>query len=258
MRNKEMTIHNMNAIHPNTQGVAARMGLLVLLALVLALPLAAQKVMVENSVEERSLPRFGAINVSGAIDVYISREATTRVVVTASDDKIRNNIQTQVIDGVLSISYKSPVAMNMGKRWMRVYLAVPTLSSIVSSGSSDVYVDGSLEADELEIVLSGASDFNGAVKARKLRLVGSGSADFKISGQAEEAVISVSGASDVSGRGLQTYKCTISASGSSDVHIGVRSELVANASGASDIRYYGNPAVKEVKTTSASTIRQVN
>jgi hypothetical protein len=37
-------------------------------------------------------------------------------------------------------------------------------------------------------------------------------------------------------------KCTIDASGGSDVEVNVKNELTMEASGASDITYYGNPS----------------
>lgn len=233
-------------------------GCCALLLLGLVSPARAQKVVVENHVEVRQVPAFRSINVGGAVDVIISYAAETKVVVSASDDRLLQQIQTSVVDGILSIAYKSPSMVTNSKKYMRVYVATPTLSSVVGSGASDIILDGTLQADDLELVLSGASNLTGTIKTNRLRLVGSGSADFKISGQSEELVITMSGASDVAGKGFTTRRCVVNVSGSSDVHIGVQNELIANASGTSDIRYYGNPSVKELKATTASTIRPGN
>ncbi len=214
----------------------------------------------DNNAQQRNLnTSFSAISVSGAIDIYISQSNEEVLAVSASDPKYRDRIIAEVIDGVLRIYYNEKgLNFTSGNKKLKAYISFKNINSIKASGSSDVYANGVIQAENLKLVLSGSSDFKGAVDVGELKLDQSGSSDANISGRAEKAIIEASGASDVKGYNLQVNYCIASASGASDIQITVNKEITATASGASDIYYKGSPTQKDIKSSGASSISRRN
>jgi uncharacterized protein YaiE (UPF0345 family) len=140
---------------------------------------------------------------------------------------------------------------------MKAYVSFRQLNEIKASGASDVFINGVVKSDALKIDISGASDFQGAIDAGTLDLHQSGSSDSKMSGRAGAAKVHLSGASDLKAFELATEVLEVHASGSSNVDMTVNKELFVHASGASDVRFKGPGVVKEVKTSGASSVKNV-
>ena len=87
----------------------------------------------------------------------------------------------------------------------------------------------------------------------KINLHASGSSDGKFKGTARELVAQLSGASDLKAYDLQLKSATIHTSGASDAHLSVSDKLDVEANGASDVHYRGNPSVRQ-KTSGSSDV----
>jgi hypothetical protein len=217
---------------------------------------AQDKVVVNDpNAQLRQVSGFNEISVSGGIDLYLSPDEKETVVVSANDNRYRDRIITRVVDNRLEIYYDNKGNM----RWpdnmkLKAYVSFKTLQKVKASGSSDVYVNGVIKSDKLDISLSGSSDFKGAIKVGELVLNQSGSSDSRLSGSADRVRIDISGASDVKGYELVVNYCDAEASGASDIQITVNKELSARASGASDINYKGNGVINDVKSSGSSSV----
>ena len=222
-----------------------------------AIQLKAQDKVVVNdpNAQLRQVSSFNEISVSGGIDLYLSPDEKETVVVSANDNRYRDRIITRVVDNRLEIFYE-----NKGNiRWpdnmkLKAYVSFKTLQKLKASGSSDVYVNGVIKSEKLEIRLSGSSDFKGAIKVDEFVLSQSGSSDSRISGTADRVTIDVSGSSNVKAYEMAVNYCDVEASGASDIQITVNKELSARASGASDINYMGSGIIKEVKSSGSSSV----
>lgn len=217
-----------------------------------------QKVVSEANAQVRQVEAFTSISVGGALNVIITQGSQPTVVVAASDVKLRDKIFTRVEDGTLHLGMSGNHFNTNGRQWMRVYIAVPDLKKIGAGGASDVLIEGIFKAANLEIALSGASDFRGHIEGDRLKLAASGSSDIDIKGKADRVEVALSGASDLNGRGLVARVCEIGASGSSDAQISITEQIKASASGSCDIIYYGNPKVKDHAATRGASITQKN
>lgn len=194
---------------------------------------------------------FSAINISGAVDVFISH-ATDASVMVSGDENLIDSIETRVDDGVLYIRFKKGFGYS-SKKGLKV--TVPNnghISSIAASGSSDVLVEKTLTANDLEISCMGSSDFKGAVKAQTCKLTFLGSSDFKGDIQAQECKLSFQGSSDFKGS-LEALTCEISCAGSSDCIItGKANTCKAHLSGSCDFKGY-DFVVDTLECTSAGS-----
>jgi hypothetical protein len=216
------------------------------------------EMVVDPNAELRTLDgHFNRIQVSHGIDLYLSQSENEAIAVSASEDRFRSSIRTEIKNGVLMISYQGDRLMNMGNKKLRAYVSFKNLRFIEASGSCDVLAQGVIAVPALTLELSGSSDFKAAIKVDELRINLSGSSDVNISGSASTVKIQSSGASDVKAYGLIAETCTAETSGASDIQITVNKELSAEASGSSYIYYKGNPAVKEKQVSGSSKIRQV-
>jgi hypothetical protein len=216
----------------------------------------AQTLINDPNAQKRAVGSFHAIEVSNAIDLYLSQANEETVAVSAKDPKYISKIITEVENGVLKIHIQNTghIVWGFGGQKLKAYVSFKTIDRLAASGSSDVYVDGAISGIALDIHLSGSSDFKGNVKVSQLNLDQSGSSDATIGGTASNISINLSGASDVKAYELITDKCTAHASGSSDVRITVNKELNVSASGSSDIYYKGTGVIKDVHSSGSSSV----
>ncbi len=209
----------------------------------------------DPNVEVRTTGSFHGINVSSSFDVYISQDAQEALAVSAADTKYRDNIRTEVVDGILRITYNSSGGWGGGNKKLRAYISVKQLDKLTISGACDVFIKGTLKADDLQISQSGASDLKGSsFDVQRLTISLSGASDMTIGGKAARLKVDASGASDFKGYDLTTEYCDADASGASDIHITVNKELNVKASGASDVKYKGEALIRDLKTSGASGV----
>jgi hypothetical protein len=211
----------------------------------------------DANAQVRPVGSFTAVHVGGSINLYVSSGTEDLVAVSAKDGSVVANITTEVKGGELYIGMRNGYRSNSSED-IKAYVSVRNLNKLNASGASDVFVNGVLRANDLAIDISGASDFKGEVKVQNLRLNGSGSSDFTISGKAVNLKIELSGASDVKGFDLSADYCDVQGSGASDVRITVNKEIKADLSGACDVAYRGDAAVREVKSSGSSSVKKQN
>jgi len=227
--------------------------LITFVALCFSLAAGAQQVNDANA-ELRNAKGYHAINVSNAFDVYLSQGADEAVAVSAKEIKDRNNITVEVKDGVLYIGMAKGWSWKGGNKKLRAYISFKTIDKLTVSGACDVYITGTLKADELRINQSGASDMKGKVEIGKLTVDLSGASDMQLTGTVAQLKVEASGASDFKGFDLVTETCDADASGASDIKITVNKELSARASGASDVRYRGNGVVRDMHSSGSGKV----
>lgn len=234
----------------------------IILAAFFATAATAQKVVNDPNAQNRNLSGFHAITVEDGIDLYLS-QGDEAVAVSASETKYRDKIQTEVVNGVLKITYgndKGIVRINWttGKMKLKAYVSFKNIDKLNASGGSDVLVDGSIKVSKLDLGLSGGSDFKGKVDVSSLKAGASGGSDINISGTAQTIDIDVSGGSDFSGYDLAVENCKVDASGGSDVYITVNKELNVDASGGSDVRYKGTALIRDIRSSGGGSVKKAS
>jgi len=218
----------------------------------------AQKTIVNDAnAEKRNVPGFNGVNVSGGIDIYLTQGNEDGIAVSASEPKYRDRIKTEVRDGILKIWYDSEgLNWGTGSKKLRAYISFKNINRLHASGSSDVYINGTLKATDLSIGLAGSSDLKGVVEVENLKATMSGASDITISGKVGFLNIDASGSSDFKDYDLVVQNCDANLSGSSDVQVTVEKELNATASGSSDIRYRGNAVIRKMHTSGSSSVKK--
>lgn len=216
---------------------------------------AQDKTINDRNAAVRDVSGFNAIKVSGGIDIFLSQSESEAVAVSASEEKYRDRIKTEVVDSVLKIYYDEEKGnWNISNKKLRAYISFKNLNTLKASGASDIKATNTIAVPTLNVNLSGASDFDGKVNIDDLVIGLSGASDVKIEGTAKSIKIDASGASDIKGYDLITEECVADVSGASDIRVTVNKQISAHASGASSVFYKGDAVMKEVHTSGASSI----
>lgn len=230
---------------------------ILLFSLICSPGFAQQTVINDKNAEIRSVTTFSGIKVSGGIEIYLSQSNSYSLAVSAAEDKYRDNIITEVKNGILVISYNNDhFHLSSGDKKLRAYISFKTLESLEASGACELIITGTLNANSMLIKLSGACDIKGPVKIDDLTLNLSGASVIEISGTAQNVNLTASGASDVKNYDFAIQNLVAKLSGASDVTITVNNSISGSASGASTLNYEGNPEKKDVVTSGASSISQ--
>ncbi len=188
--------------------------------------------------QDRPVTPFHALKVSGGIDVELSQGNELKLQVEA-DENIIASIRTEVKEGVLNI-YREGNIWNA--KTMKIHLTFQQVDAITASGGCYIVSKQKLNFSRLKMDLSGGCDIRLDCNAGNLVCTQSGGCDAILSGKAENGTFNVSGGCDVKASEFYLKNCTIDASGGSDVSVNVTGELTMEASGASDITYFGKPS----------------
>ncbi len=186
--------------------------------------------------EERVVSDFTGIVASGALTLYLEREAAFSVFVE-TDDNLQDNVITE-LDGnkliVKSTRLRNPTKLN-------VYVSLPELKYLRASGATDVIGKSAFETEEMIIVASGAATVKLDIDVDYLESEVSGAADLRLKGYADVHKLDVSGAGSIQATGLETKKATYSVSGAGDADLYVTEDIQGSKKGSGDVSWSGNP-----------------
>lgn len=209
-----------------------------------------------NKTEDRNLSGFEAIKVSSGIDLYITMGDTESVKIVADDDII-DKIATEVKDGTLKIYMKKGNWFNWGgNKTRKAYVTVKELVAVDASSGSDVRSENTLEGESLKVQASSGSDVELDVFYKNLWIDTSSGSDARLSGKVKTLNAEASSGSDIKAQKLESKICKVRVSSGSDATVSVSDELYARASSGGDVRYYGNPDVRETDESSGGDINQ--
>lgn len=208
-----------------------------------------------DKTEIRNVKDFTEIKVSTGIDLFLKMGDTEEVKVVA-DDEIIDNLITEVSNGELRIYMKKTNWFNWNgmTKTRKVYVTVKELNRIEASSGSDVRSENTLTGESLVIEASSGSDVFLDMIFKNISVSTSSGSDAKLTGKAKTLKAEASSGSDINARELSTSVCYVNASSGSDITVTVSDELVARASSGSDIRYYGNPGIKDTDESSGGDI----
>lgn len=180
--------------------------------------------------EIRHVRGFDGVSAGGAAIVVIENTGRESVRVTA-EDNILPYLVTDVREGLLTIGVEPGVSLSP-RRDVVVHVELDALIEIEGSGAVEIEADVG-QVPDLFVTLSGA-------------------ATLEVWGQVEFQDVVLSGASRYRGLRLESLTAKVGTSGAASAVVSVFDRLDAHASGASSIRYAGNPTVRASTSGAAS------
>ncbi len=207
--------------------------------------------------EERSVSSFKSVDVSGAINVYIS-QGDIKPVKIEGDENLLPLIEV-IQEGDRLIVKNKPGYNLSPSTEMKIYVTAPSYRVIEVSGASDIIGETKISnPEDLELHTSGAGDIKMDVDAPKLIAEISGSGSINLKGQTKNVELGLSGAGHAHCYDLlaENTKINISGAGSAEVYASV--SLDAEVSGAGSVSYKGNATNVTQHVSGVGNVSKVN
>jgi len=200
------------------------------------------------------LAGFTAVAAGSAFQVEITRSDTYSVAVTVSENLVER-LDVGVTGDTLRI-YLEPGLGSIGNATLKAKVTMPELSGLNLSGASRTTVTGFNSNMALNSEASGASTLRGDLTCGNAQLEVSGASKVELRGSAYDLKVKASGASTADLSNFTSRNTVVDASGASQVSVAASGSLDVEASGASTVRYAGEPARLKVNTSGASSVGQ--
>jgi hypothetical protein len=203
-----------------------------------------------KQIEERSVKSFVAIEVSGGFEVILKQGASEALTIEA-DDNLMKYIVSEVRGGELRIFTEGSVSP---KTKMKAYVTFVRLDEIDISGAVKLRAESKMDFGKLILEGSGASDIELELSAQRIEADLSGASELKLSGSVSNIELECSGASKIYAADLESESVRLDLSGASYIEVFAKESLIVDASGASSVRYKGNPEKLVESTSGASKV----
>jgi hypothetical protein len=206
--------------------------------------------------EERQVNgNFDEISVSSGVDLILKQGDTFEIIVEADEDVI-NELVTELKGNRLNVYLDGGVFNWFFNAETKVYVTLPEVSKLFSSGGADLKSAGEIRTDRLEINSSGGADAEVSVSANTVILHCSGGADIRVDGNTDILKAESSGGADIFAKELHAKKVFASSSGGADLEVYVEEEIEASASGGADVDYYGPGKDLKISETGGGDVRR--
>ena len=207
-------------------------------------------------IESRPVSDFNGIIVSDAFELYVSIADSEQLSLEAYSGYLPH-IKTLVKAGKLNLYLDDRYEYNSHYK-QKVYLKMKSFNYLKASGACKITGSTDFSTENFEMNLSGASYVNMSLLiSNTLTCRASGASYINLTGKSSDLNVSdLSGASYFGAFNFITEKASLTISGASDVELNVTKELEFTASGASSVKYKGNPeSVKQSISGFSSVVK---
>ncbi|RAJ92512.1 putative autotransporter adhesin-like protein [Larkinella arboricola] len=211
-----------------------------------------------------ALTGFDRLDMGSGFDVNVQPGATFSIV-AKGDQRNLDDLDVVVRNGTLTAEYRT----YRNRKFATTFtITMPTLRAVKFSGGVHATLKGFANAASLDLDLSGGTHttFEGLASRTNVQLSGGSKLELKapqvttgddtVTGRIDELLVDASGASNVQAFYYAASEVNVKTSGASHAEITATQSLVAEASGASKIRYRGNPAKVNQNASGASKIER--
>ncbi|MDB5155610.1 MAG: hypothetical protein JWR50_317 [Mucilaginibacter sp.] len=205
--------------------------------------------------EDRKMANFTKLDIAGAYKVYLKQDSSLNVTVSA-DDNLLKYIKTEVSGDKLSISTNNKNICGSGE--ISVTIGVKNINAIDAAGAIDISTSGKLVTKNVELDLSGATKLDLDLDAADVNTKCSGVTEISLKGQASAHNIELDGGGKLHAFDFVVGNYNIQTSGASECEINVLRDLTVNSSGATSIKYKGNPTSIHNQKSGVSSITKVD
>lgn len=197
-----------------------------------------------------ALTGFDRLDMGSAFSITV-QPGPAFAVVAEGDRRNLDDLDVYTRNGTLFARYRT----NRNRQHQTSFsITMPTVRGIAFSGASQSTITGFTNLSELSIELSGASKGAFTGEAARMTVDLSGASTLQVNGRGTALSAELSGASNLQAFSYPVGEAGVNASGASKASVSVSSALVADASGASTIRYRGTPTVRQ-RVSGASTVQ---
>ncbi len=201
-----------------------------------------------------SYNNFSQIDVSDALIANI-HEADSFYVQITVDDNLAKYLDVFTTGDWLVISLEDGRNYKFGSITAEIYM--PNITDLKGRGASMSSINGFSELSDLSLNLSGASIFGGMIGVENWNVELSGASEMNVGGFATNLSLYGSGASIINIGSFEVNVADLDLSGASVATIFVLDHLDAKLSGASVLKYYGDPVLGNIDISGASVLTKL-
>jgi hypothetical protein len=206
-----------------------------------------------NNVIEEQIPlqNFDRIEMGNAFEVYVKKGSNYSIKAIGNSYDIAD-LEAIVSNGKLKIKYRN----NVNRRFeMKLYITMPRIVEANFSGA--VLADiTNFNENKISINATGASDIFVDSDAKYWNIDMSGASVIEIKGQGKSMDLEASGSSELYAGNLYLDNIDLDISGSSNISVFAYNEIIGRASGASEVRFRGNPLV-DIRLSGSSWVTKI-
>ncbi|WP_373514401.1 head GIN domain-containing protein [Persicitalea sp.] len=192
---------------------------------------------------ELNLTNFDQLAMGSAFSIRVKQGANFSIEATGELNDLDDLDASISRSNVLEIKYRNNWRKNRDR--MDIDIVMPSLRGVDFSGASVSTIEGFENERTLDYRLSGASKstFTGSTERLSLNL--SGASELILNGKSGLVIGEISGASQLYAFDFPSDEVDLNLSGASRARVRVAKFLKVDASGASNVRYKGDPTVEQ-------------
>jgi hypothetical protein len=203
--------------------------------------------------QEPAITDFDKVDVSHSFNVEITQADSYNVTIRV-DDNLVDRLLVEKQGDTLKIGLKPDFTLRVKNATLEAEVSMPELTALDLSGASFTSISGFSSDEDLVVDVSGASSLQGDIEAGDAGIDASGASNVRLTGSSGNLKIGASGASSIKLEDFLAGDANIDASGASNVTVNISGRLDAEASGASNVYYLGNPTLGTIDTSGASNV----
>ncbi|MES3018568.1 MAG: head GIN domain-containing protein [Bacteroidota bacterium] len=210
--------------------------------------------------ENRPVGSFSGIKVSGVAHIYLTKAETEKVNIEINNKEYNERLIVEVVNNILVIRMKPTEGSNNNNFRnldLKIYIDYKDINSIRAGGVTHLFSQNVINAEKLDLEVSGVSNAKLEIKTKELNVQGSGTSNVTLTGSADAVNARTSGVANIKAYELSAQSVKSESSGASNIYVAVSKTISAKASGASNINYKGDPQVTNEGTSGASHIRKM-
>jgi hypothetical protein len=203
--------------------------------------------------ETRQLGKFNGIRVSEAIDVYLKKgdKESARVEV---DGVNLSDVLTDLSGNVLRVHMASGNYRN--RTSVKVYVTYVDMGRISCASAANVFTDGVLKTNNLEITCASAGSVELKLDAVTTTIEVASAGDITLEGKSKSLTIDAASAGTVDAYNLEAEKVEAKVGSAGSAKVNVTKSLDAEANSGGSIRYRGNPTSTNIDSNSGGSVKK--
>ncbi|MFV0565428.1 MAG: head GIN domain-containing protein [Flavobacteriaceae bacterium] len=202
----------------------------------------------------RTTTDYNAIICTGALD-YILVYGTEGQITIEGEDNLLKYIVTEVKHNNLVVKIENKVSLKPStNKDIKVTIPCKDIEKISLTGSGDLWNEGILNNNKLDVSLTGSGDVTLNIKTNYAKSKVTGSGDISLKGDTDELESQVTGSGNFHGFDLKSKNTKVTVTGSGDAEVSCTEILKASVAGSGDIVYKGSPKIEETKIAGSGSI----
>jgi len=205
--------------------------------------------------QTRNVGEYSGVRAAEGIDVYLVKGNKESVRVEATGTPVEDVI-TEVSGGYLKIHMRD--GQYRDRISVKVYATYVKLNKLSASSAANIFSDGAISTNSLEISASSAGSVEIAISAGDVEVSASSAGEVELNGTAASLDVDASSAGEVDAYDLEAGRVEARASSAGSIKVSVTKELDAHASSGGSIRYRGNPNKSMTNSSSGGSVKKSN